>query len=285
MTNCAPGLCYTPGMETIYIDRLFILNLAIDYLLTLGSARVCGVRLRRLRYFFSALFGAAYAVCTVFPKLFFLRAALIKLAAGVIMSLIAFGNEEKLLRCTLVFLSVSAFFGGAVWAIASGGEGVGGSRLYLPVSMPVLALSFGICYAVLSLVFRRLGRNAARRVHGIEIELEGKSVKLTALEDSGNALCDPISGSPVMIASAASLMPLFEGRAGRAELSDAPALVSKLSGRAGARLIPYKAVGTESGLLAAFRPDALYIDGKRRDGVMVAISPSEISGDGFDSII
>ena len=37
-------------METIYIDRLFALNFIIDYLILLGSARICGIFMRRGRY-------------------------------------------------------------------------------------------------------------------------------------------------------------------------------------------------------------------------------------------
>jgi len=272
-------------METIYLDRLFILNLIIDYLLLLGSARVCGVKLRRRRYFFSALTGAVYAVCSVLPHLDFLRTAFFKLCTGLLMALIAFGKEEKLLRCILIFLSVSVFFGGAVWAISMRGEGMGKSAVYLPVSMPVLALSFGICYAVLSLVFRRTGRSMGRKTHEISISLRGKSLSLTALEDSGNSLYDPISGSAVIIASKSALTPLFEDCAEILMDAEPTELVSGLSDKASLRLIPYTAVGTDSGLLAAFRPDELYVDGKKRDDLLIAISPTEIAGEGFDCIM
>ena len=40
----------------IYIDRVFALNLAVDYLLLLTAARLAGTPLRRLRFF---LCGAA----------------------------------------------------------------------------------------------------------------------------------------------------------------------------------------------------------------------------------
>ena len=33
----------------IYIDRVFLLNLAVDYLLLLAAARLAGIPLRRLR--------------------------------------------------------------------------------------------------------------------------------------------------------------------------------------------------------------------------------------------
>ena len=56
-------------MEVIYIDSLFLLNLVIDYVLTVMCAQVCGVRLRRWRYAFAVLAGAVYAVAVYLPAL------------------------------------------------------------------------------------------------------------------------------------------------------------------------------------------------------------------------
>lgn len=263
-------------MDVIYIDKLVILNLIIDYLLCLGCAKVCGLRLRRARYFAAAIFGALYCGLSVLPDMSFLLLAPIKLACGVIMALISFGGETKFLRCCLVFFAVSAFFGGAVWAL--GGKSENG--LYISISMPVLVLSFGICYAVLSFVFRRSAKTAARQVLDVKVSLGGKAAVLRTLFDSGNNLSDPISGDRVLVCSAGSLRALFEG----VDLRSSPfELAAAFPGFF--RLIPYRSIGTDSGMLAAFRPDELLIDGKMRSDVLIAISASDISGDGFDSII
>ena len=52
-------------MDVIYLDRLFGLNLLLDYCLMRASARVCGVVLRRGRYLLAALTGALYAALMV----------------------------------------------------------------------------------------------------------------------------------------------------------------------------------------------------------------------------
>ena len=272
-------------METIYIDRLFILNLIIDYLILLGSAKVCGLMLRRWRYFFAALFGAAYAALSVLPRLVFLTLLPFKLAAGIIMAVIAFGKEKRILRCTLVFFAVSALFGGAVWAISVQSGSNLRSLVYIPVSMPVLVLSFAIIYGVLSLVFRRTVKNADKAVSDVRIEFIGKFVQLRALSDSGNSLYDPMTSSEVMICSADSLAPLFSEYAGILKSENAADIITvpEFAGRL--RLIPYSAVGTVSGLMPAFRPDSVTVDGVLRDDLVVAISPTAISGDGFDCII
>lgn len=263
-------------MDIIYIDELILINLIIDYFLCLGSARVCGVKLRRARYLAAAVFGAVYCALSVLPDMDFLLLAPIKLASGVLMALISFGGEAKLLRCCLVFFAVSAFFGGAVWVLGGRSE----NGLYISISPPVLVLSFGLCYALLSTVFRRSAKTAARQVLDVKLSLGGKTVCLHALFDSGSTLSDPLTGDRVLVCSAGSLTALFDGT----DLRCSPfELALSLPGFF--RLIPYRSVGTDSGMLAAFRPDELLIGGKRCDDVLAAVSAADIQGDGFDSVI
>ncbi len=272
-------------MDIIYIDRLFFLNLALDYLIVLCSARLCGIKLRRLRYAASAVFGALYAVLSLLPGLDFLTLAPIKLMCGALMALIAYGGEEKLLRCCLVFFAVSALFGGAVWAISLQNDGSLGSGAYIPVSFPVLVISFSLTYAVLSVIFRRSVKSADISVSDVAVTFMGRRVYLRCLHDSGNSLFDPLSGDAVLIAPASKLSALFPGL--EAELSSydctkipvEPSLAGKI------RLISYSAVGTGSGMLAAFRPDSITVDGQPRGDIIVAISPTPVGGEGFDSLI
>ena len=90
-------------MDVIYLDRLFGLNLLLDYCLVLASARVCGVVLRRARYLLAALTGALYAALMVLPGCSWLGSGAMKLALGAAMALIAFGGEAHWARCAVVF--------------------------------------------------------------------------------------------------------------------------------------------------------------------------------------
>ena len=240
-------------MDVIYLDSLFGLNLLIDYCLVLVSARVCGVVLHRWRYALAALIGALYAALMVLPGFGWLANGMMKLALGAAMALIAFGGEAHLVRCTVVFFDVSAAFGGAVYA----------ASMLAGVSRRVLALSFAVCYAAVSLVFRRRARAADREVRTVTVTLAGRSVTLRALRDSGNDLHDPVSGLPAAVVERAAVLPLFP--AVRALPDDAVQALEALSalpectGRV--VLLPYRAVGVTGALLPAFRPDSVKIDG------------------------
>ena len=137
-------------------------------------------------------------------------------------------------------------------------------------------MSFALCYGVSSLFFSRRGNTVGRRLVTVHLEHMGSSTDFKALYDTGNSLSDPVSGCAVMLVCPHVL------KAALPELSPVELLQyadsrEDLKGRF--RLISYKAVGG-SGLLAAFRPDYLSIDGKERSDVLIALC-DEARGDGF----
>lgn len=274
-------------MEIIYADSLFCLNLLTDYLLCLVSARACGLYLRRIRYFAAALIGAAYSVCVFLPGLGFLMTAPGKLAGALMMGLVAYGAERRPIRCTLVFLAVSAGFAGAVWGISMAAGLPSPAGIFVPVSLRATLLSFALCYAVSSLFFSRRGSMPRRCTVSVQLEHRGKSAAFTALCDTGNALSDPVSGKRVMVVASAALTPVFGRDSPLLSAQDAVSIVQKsaneplLAGKL--RLIPYSALGG-GGMLPAFEPDRLLADGREKKNILVAVSP-RLSGDGFDAVI
>jgi stage II sporulation protein GA (sporulation sigma-E factor processing peptidase) len=249
-----------------------------------------GVRLRRLRCAAAAALGAAWAVVTVLPGMTLFAAAPMKLALAGFMALVAFGGEKRLFRCFIVFLAVSAAFGGAVWAASMLAGATVTDRLYVPVSLRVLLLSFAACYFAVSLVFRRAAKKAERTVVTCGVALNGRSVSFSALRDTGNGLFDPISGSAVAVAETAVLLPLFPAGAAEVLCSASPSeIVMRLSALPGCekrfRLIPYSAVGTAYGLLPAFRPDGVRVDGAEERGLIIALTGARLSENGEYSAI
>ena len=278
-------------MKVLYIDELFALNFIVDYLMLLSAARVCGVLLRRWRYALGALFGAAYAVGAVLPGWGALSAPGLKIGCGCAMALIAFAGEEALLKCALVFFTVSAAFGGAVWwaSMLAGTPAGPGGTLALPLSLKTLVVSFGVCYAVVRLVFHRALKNARRQVMTVAAVFGGRSAVFRALRDTGNGLYDPVTGSEVLVVSAAAARPLFPQGCAAVLARDDPVAVLETLGavpelKNRLRLIPYSAVGAASGLLPVFRPDSLMVDGKKREGVMIAVAPA-LDGGEYEAVL
>ena len=275
---------YNRAMEIIYIDSLFFINLVTDYLLCLCSARICGLRLRRLRYLAAALIGAGYSVAVFLPGMGFLSQPAAKLAAGIAVALAAFAGERRPLRCTAVFFAVSAAFGGALWAVGlQGGLSDGRTK----ISVKFLLCAFTLCYSMGCLIFRCRAKAAEGRKLSVKLFYMGRCAEFTALRDTGNVLSDPLTGSSVMLVCPHALKNIFMENTelfeslGPVELMEISRTVPQLSGRL--RLIPYSSLGGK-GMLPLFRPDSVLVDGTEHKDILAAVSPSA-AGDGFEALI
>lgn len=281
-------------MTVVYIDALFSLNLIVNYLLLLAAAKLAGEPLRRLRLAAGAALGGLYAAAIFFPGMGFLTHPLCKLGAAVLMLLTGFGGSRRLLRVTLVFFGLSCAFGGGIFAIGLlGGRGLTlrNGVLYSVMDLRILLLSAAVCYAVLTLVFRRTARHGRREVLPAVLILEGRRVAVNALVDTGNTLTDPVTGRPVMVAEGSRLSPLLPGERVLDEkaLRDPVGTLERLS-RGGRgrrfRLLPYQAVGVECGMLLALRLDDARVGAEDYGGILVALSPNPVSdGGGYSALI
>ncbi len=281
-------------MTVIYVDTLFLLNAIVDYLLLLAAARLAGEPLCRWRFALGAALGGLYAVVIFLPGLSFLAHPLCRLASAVLMLVISYGKSRRLLRQGMLFVALTCAFGGGVVAIGLlGGTGLtlGHGVFYSALDLKVVLLSAAVCYGVLTLVFQRLARHSGGELVNARLKLADRSVSFTALVDTGNTLTDPVSGRPVMVAEGERAGPLFprEHRPGPGDLTDPAAALTRLgtgAWRGRFRLLPYRSVGVDRGLLLAVRVDGLELDGQGRGPALVALSPSPVSdGGGYQALI
>ncbi len=286
-------------VTTVYIDSLFALNAIINYLLLVVSARLCDLPVKRWRMLLGAVLGGVYAVVVFLPPFHFLMSLLCKGIVALLMSLIAAGGVawRRFVKYTLVFLGVSFATGGAVMALGAvtGQMGVRNGAAMTSIHMPTLILGFGVCYLILTLVFRRSARHGglSHDVAAVEVVSEGRTVRFSALLDSGNTLTDPLTGAPVMIVEPEKLCSLWppacRSLIDRRALRDPTALLSQLHEigmGARFRLVPYRAVGTAAGFLLTYRPDYVAVADKVQKRLLTALSPEPLSdGAAFSAIV
>lgn len=267
-------------MRVVWVDLCLALDFSADYLVCLLSARLCSVPPARGRYALAALLGALWALAAA-AGFSFCSSPGGKLLGGALLCLCAFGGRREFSRLCAAFFVLSAALGGAVWALSlrPGGESVLSPGLFVG--------SFALFRAVFDLLLRGAAKRREREIVGVELSLLGRSAAFRALVDTGNSLCDPVSGLPVMVVSPAALRellgeyyPLFL-LPDPTEILEAAACLDALRGRL--RLVPYSAVGAK-GFLVAFRPDALRVGGEETRELLVALSPSA-SGEGHDAIL
>ena len=262
-----------------YADTYFVLNFIADFLLLLASGGICAVFAPKWRLILSAALGAVYAVlAAIGPEIF--SHIIMWLVCAEIMLVVAYGTAKNFLRLSLVFLGVSAAFGGVLLVF---GMMFGESVLYgFTGYAGMFLIVFGAAYFLFSAVFKRSGRSEIQ-LSEVEIFLGGKCVKLRALQDTGNSLSDPLTGRKVLVTGFEEVKGIFPDVGARliksmnavefAETMNCLNMGCKLL------LIPYKAVGTQSGLLAAFKPDKTVINGKIDNTYIIALSPNSV-GDG-----
>ena len=280
----------------IYLDVLAFINLAMDYLLLLATARIAGVFTARRRLIMGAVLGALYAVFSVLPATAFLQHWGCELIAGAAMVALVFSQcRGRLLRVEVVFAMVSCACAGAVMALgqATGAVLRVNGMYYLDVPLRIIVPAALLCWCASGLLFRgAAGQDGGERPSAmVEIEFSGKHAVFHLLCDTGNTLCEPVSGRPALLIdryAAAQLFPaelvgVINGL--RADNAGTQMACLPEAWRTRFCLLPYRAVGQSGGLLLAFRPDKVQVQNGKTVCQLAAISADRFAGGRYDGLI
>ena len=277
----------------VYVDEVFFVNAAVDLLLLLTARAITDPGTRLWRLWAGAAFGGLTAVAACLPGLAWLGrlpgAALSFLA----LSLICFGRRGQAWKQWLWFFCVCCAFAGLALALC----GLlripafrRGERVYYRLSGRLLVLLAGAVYGAARLLLGRFARHRGGELVRLGLELGGRRLCCTALRDTGNTLTDPATGEPVLVACwqvAARLLPGLG--LSRAQFEDPGALLVRLGALAPElklRLIPFRSVGTEGGLLPALMPDRITEDGRPSPARFVAFTPTPLSdGGAYEALV
>lgn len=247
------------------LDMVVFIHFLVDFLLILGTNRICVRPLCIGRSAAAALLGAAYATACLLPGFGFLGGMPWRMVFLLLMSMVSFGWERDALRPGVLFILLRMAMGGIALGVGKGGF------------WAVVMVALSICLMCL------LGRDRhpGQQYLPVTITHRGKCVHLTALADTGNTLRDPVSGLPVLVADAAAgekLLALTQ------QQLQHPIETLATGGCQGLRLIPYSAVGQTNGLLLGLRVEQLVIGGKQ-ENMIVAFAPHPIGeGKAFQAL-
>ena len=234
-------------------EAFFWMNAWVDFLALLLAARMASLRLSLRRGFLAALLGAAYALASygLWPAL---RAVPGLMLGALLMTFAAFGRQAA----------------GWPWVMAGSFALSGLNGFLWRQGVPPGGVMICCGAAALLVIFLhdriRLPRAGIVR---LTVAYDGGSVTLPALRDSGNLLCDPVTGLPVIVASEAALKPLMPDDLDICGLSALPP---------GFRLL---CADTAAGrrMLMCFHPPrvVLFSGGRRRHiDAVIALSPEPI---------
>jgi len=234
----------------IYLDLVMLLNFLVDFFLLLGTNRLSGFPVQLCRCAVAALLGALYSGACLLPGMGFLGNVLWRSVSLGLMGLTAFGWNPAALKRTGVFLLLTMAMGGVALCLGRGDF----------LSLVLCAL---LCLLLSVVSFG--GQVGGREYVPMQISLEGKTVNLIALKDTGNTLRDPVTGEPVLVISgdiASRLTGLTE------EQLRQPLETLAARPMPGLRLVPYHSIGNGGSFLLAKRFSEVTIAGIRQSALV-----------------
>ena len=252
----------------IYIDVLFFVNFFINFILLGTTSKILKLKTHVLRLSSAALLGALYAVLIFWPRMSFLYTSAAKLLSSLAIAATAFNIKgiKLYIKALVTFLLVTVIFGGGIFAVmcftnlgAKSGMYIKNGVLYMNLPWQLLLISAFILYFIISRIKSSVLESRAR-LFDITVTFSGHETSVKALVDTGNSLCDPLSRAPVIVAeftAIKSILPkellrLFENGLEN-NLEEIEKAAGNLSCRI--RLIPFKSLGCENGMLIGFKPD------------------------------
>lgn len=241
----------------MYILVVSAIGFSVDLLLLIGTGRVCGNASGKCRLLAAAAISGIHSGLCLMPGADFLGNTLWRSVCLVAVCLCAYGINWRAARtgCFYAVLKIAigglaVRFGGSIWS----------------------TLLAGICLFVLFAV--GYTRKNTNRLIPVELYYAGQTVRLTALFDTGNRLRDPITGQSVLVVDANVAQQLTGLSAIQLRKP-----VETIGVFPGLRLIPYRTVGTDNGLMLAMTLDKVRI-GSWQGSTVVAFAPVVLNQEG-----
>lgn len=281
----------------VYGDIIVAVNIVMNAIILWLTALAAGITGKGWRIGAGSLVGALYVLISVFSYTTVFYHPLVKGIVSVIIVYIAFGYSS--LR--MLFFQVGVFY---LVSFILGGAVLGWLYFLQQYSLPLLnttpiavpwhyligGLILGVSLIVL-LVRRCLGRMYRKQtIYPVTIEYDGKTVTTSAMLDTGNGLYTIVGHKPVMLVEYAVINCLLSQMAADfLQCCQAENWLGNLHecqdnewlGKV--EIVPYRAVGTKS-MLLAFRPGSLTITtgagSLTVEQVAVAIYSGSLSNDG-----
>lgn len=264
----------------VYIDVFFAINFFMDFIILLIAKKILKPQTTIIRCFLAALAGAALS-CIITVKGF--KSVVIQkiFTYGVISSVMAvigypIKSVKAYIKCISCIYAVTIVLAGTVnglYYFTNVGRfmlrGINIIRFIFITTAAYFITDFLVKY-----IKSRWINTRKNDIYNVTLVFNDKSLSLKGLYDSGNSLAEPLGGQPVHIAEYDKIEPLIKG---------VSADKTKI------RLVPYKALGTNMGILKAIEIDRMKIEIAGEiieiENVLIGIYEGTLSGAGIYDII
>ena len=280
--------------QVIYADVLFVVNFSMDFLSLYVTARISRIRARPLPLCFGAALGALYGTVSLFAVGSGAAGLVINAAVAWLMCYISLGSQKLLsaLKQAFILYGVGFLLGGVMTALynllgrlssrfAGRTAVINGDVNTLTSSIPFpIFLILGGLTAVISLILGKFyDKKKSSPNAELEITLNGRNIKTTALCDSGNLIRDPIGGLPIIFITRKKAAELFTSDLMRAVNGADPDAVASLPCETAKRIraVPIRSV-TSSALAFAVKPDRVSVNQTEKDACICCTGEDSYGG-------
>lgn len=254
----------------LYLDLIFVLNFAFDFILLLATALILRRNVKLLRLILGGLIGG-FSIFILFMKINSFELFLFKVLISIFMILISFGFKDiKYTLKNLYYLyTISIVLGGILYflnvefsykqeGLVFYHNGLSINFIVLIIVSPILIYTY--VKQILNL------KNNYSNYYNVDIYLKDGTIKsFNAFLDTGNKLYDPYKKRPIIIVYEKDL---------KCEVDIQNIL-----------MVPYDAINSH-GLLKCIVPDKVYIKGIGiKKDVLIGISKEKIDIDGVNCIL
>ncbi|CCQ95840.1 putative Peptidase U4 sporulation factor SpoIIGA [[Clostridium] ultunense Esp] len=283
----------------IYAEYLLVENIIINYIILYVTEKITRTKTSKLRLFIAATIGSLYTLVVFFPNLRFMGKFIIKFSISVLMIILAF-NPEKFnlfLKQLSAFYLTSFVFAGTVigifYIISNKFTIVKFSFKNSKELIKFLTLGIGLAIILIRNIIKNhlIRINKENCLTNITISLNSKETDLIALIDTGNSLKEPISQKPVIIAEYNALKTILPELVNKAymdnkdlDLNFIAKIMEEIGDEIKLRLIPFKSLGNDNGILIGFIPDSIKVylaneTKKLTEDIIVAIYNDKLATD------
>jgi len=275
---------------TVYIDIIFLENLFMNCIILFATAIILKSQIKILRILISSTIGSTYAIIIYISKLQIYSNIFLKVALSAVMVYVAFNPSKfkSFLKGIMIFYLTSFTFGGVTFALLYfvKPQNISFQNGVLIWISPIKVIITGgvIGFIIITISFKNIKGKLTKKdmICDVKIIQKDKTKEIKAIIDTGNLLTDPITKVPVVIVEKDKLTDIFpteilENTINFIEGKDVEMgeYLSKI------RIIPFKSLGKENGLLLGIKVDGVIINYQGNDNfikeVIIGIYEKKIS--------
>lgn len=275
---------------TIYLDVVLIENLIMNYIILFATGYILKIKLHHIRLILSSLLGGIYSILAYMQVLEIYSNIIMKLILSIVMVYIAYKakNVKILAKQIIIFYLISFVFGGSAFALLyfvkpqnisfQNGVLIGVSPIKIIITGGIIG------FVIITISFKNIKGRLTKKdmICNLEIIQKDKKVKVKAIIDTGNFLTDPITKMPVVVVEKEKLIDIFPKSVlentmdfVNGDNTEMEEYLSKI------RIIPFKSLGKENGLLLGIKVDGVIINYQGNDNfikeVIVGIYEKKLS--------